>query len=68
MSDTKNHFYIPEEEVTRLHKTLQARPKQRNISYSAHGAKLSSSLKRIKEVFYEKIYIKKYNCKIDLEK
>ncbi|NLZ76574.1 MAG: S8 family peptidase [Spirochaetales bacterium] len=55
MSDTKNHFLIPEEEVTRLVKTLQARSRPRDISYSAHGEKLSSSLTRIKEIYYEKI-------------
>lgn len=42
MSENKNHFYIPEEEVTRLDKTLTARSKPRNISHADHGTKLSS--------------------------
>ncbi len=55
MSENKNHFYIPEEEVTRLDKTLTARSKPRNISHADHGTKLSSSLIRIKEIYHEKI-------------
>lgn len=45
----KEHFWIPEEEVTRIDKKLTARPKPRNISYAEHGAKLSNSLQSVKK-------------------
>ncbi len=44
----KKHFWIPEEEVVPVSKKLQARPKEYDIRYSEHGAKLSSELKTIK--------------------
>lgn len=45
----KEHFWIPEEEVKRIDKTLTARSKPRNISFAEHGAKLSNSLQSIKK-------------------
>jgi len=42
------HLWIPDEEAHRITKDLTARPKQRNISFSDHGSKLSHSLRQIK--------------------
>jgi hypothetical protein len=48
-NNQKEHFWIPDEEVIRIEKTITSRPKPRNIKYSEHGAKLSSSLQSIKD-------------------
>ncbi|WP_084423329.1 S8 family peptidase [Cohnella thermotolerans] len=50
MSDEqKSHFWIPDEEVQRVDKTLRALPTKRNVSFSEHGSKLSHSLQAIKQ-------------------
>jgi hypothetical protein len=50
MSDKRrNHLWIPDEEVTRVDKSPTGRTTPRNISFTEHGQKLSSSLKLIKE-------------------
>ncbi|WP_248929913.1 S8 family peptidase [Paenibacillus hamazuiensis] len=50
MSDEqKSHFWIPDEEVQRVNKTLRAMPTKRNVSFSEHGSKLSHSLQVIKQ-------------------
>lgn len=46
----KEHFWIPDEEVVRLDKTLTARTTPRNIPFAEHGQKLSHSLQTIKQV------------------
>lgn len=47
--EQKSHFWIPDEEVQRIDKTLTARPTQRNVSFSEHGSKLSYGLQVIKQ-------------------
>lgn len=42
------HLWIPDEEAHKITKDLTARSKQRNISYTEHGSKLSHSLQQIK--------------------
>ena len=49
-NERKEHFWIPDEEVIRLDKTLTARTTPRNISFSEHGQKLSHSLQAVKEI------------------
>jgi hypothetical protein len=44
----KTHFWIPETEVHRFDKKLQARPKSKDVSFKEHGSKLSHSLQTIK--------------------
>lgn len=48
-NERKDHFWIPDEEVVRLNKTLTARPSPRNVPFAEHGQKLSHSLQSIKE-------------------
>lgn len=43
------HFWIPDEEVEQISKTLQARPKPRDIIFSEHGKKLSHGLQMVKQ-------------------
>ena len=46
MSDKRrNHLWIPDEEVTRVDKKPTGRTTPRNISFTEHGQKLSSSLR-----------------------
>ena len=45
----KSHLWIPDEEVQKIDKTLTARPKVRNISFSEHGSKLSHGLQVVKQ-------------------
>lgn len=45
----KPHFWIPDEEVERVSKKLQARTKPRDIIYAEHGAKLSLGLQMVKQ-------------------
>ena len=50
MSDKRrNHLWIPDEEVTRVDKKPTGRTTPRNISFTEHGQKLSSSLQSIKQ-------------------
>lgn len=50
MNDNQRpHFWIPDEEVQQVPKTLQARPKPRDIIFSEHGAKLSQGLQIVKQ-------------------
>ena len=50
MSDKRrNHLWIPDEEVTRVEKKPTGRTTPRNISFTEHGQKLSSSLQSIKQ-------------------
>ena len=46
----REHFWIPDEEVIRIDKTLTGRSNPRNVQYSEHGSKLSHSLQSIKDV------------------
>lgn len=48
-NERRDHFWIPDEEVVRLDKTLTARPAPRNVPYAEHGQKLSHSLQSIKQ-------------------
>lgn len=49
----KEHFWIPDEEVVRLDKTLTARTIPRNVPFAEHGQKLSNSLQAIKQAIEE---------------
>ena len=50
MGDRKEHFWIPDEEVIRIGKTLTGRTIPRNVSFEEHGKKLSHSLQTIKDI------------------
>lgn len=45
----KDHLWIPDEEVIRVDKKPTGRSSQRDITFTKHGQKLTSSLKTIKE-------------------
>lgn len=50
MSETKYpHFWIPDEEVDRVSKKLQARKKARDVAFAEHGSKLSRDLQLVKQ-------------------
>lgn len=49
----KEHFWIPDEEVVRLDKTLTARTTPRSVPFAEHGQKLSNSLQAIKQAIEE---------------
>lgn len=49
MNDKKNHFWIPDGEITRLDKILRGRSTPKNVPFAEHGQKLSKSLQLIKE-------------------
>lgn len=50
MSETKYpHFWIPDEEVNRVSKKLQARKKVKDVVFSEHGSKLSRDLQLVKQ-------------------